>query len=143
MKVPVSGIVLGTRSSRAEYGLVIRDNFRLNKKVAESRVNFIGGGLSHNNFRITGDIQFPAFSGTIGDADSSQLDIIFRRNGNLGVCIDIVIAPVLVGGKNTATLIDGSSLTSVQELGKLGVLCLESCNILKDSYIRLTYRVVG
>ena len=93
MKVPVSGIVLGTRSSRAEYGLVIRDNFRLNKKVAESRVNFIGGGLSHNNFRITGDIQFPAFSGTIGDADSSQLDIIFRRNGNLGVCIDIVIAP--------------------------------------------------
>lgn len=70
------------------------------------------------------------------------LNALFLRDKLLDY-IDIVIAPVLVGGKNTATLIDGSSLTSVQELGKLGVLCLESCNILKDSYIRLTYRVVG
>ncbi|MEG0825589.1 MAG: deaminase, partial [Oscillospiraceae bacterium] len=57
--------------------------------------------------------------------------------------IDIVVAPVLIGGKNTATLIDGDSLTCTQELSKLGVLQLENCNVLKNSYIRLSYKVVG
>lgn len=57
--------------------------------------------------------------------------------------IDIVVAPVLIGGKNTATLIDGNSLTSTKELDKLGVLQLESCNVLKSSYIRLSYRVIS
>ena len=55
--------------------------------------------------------------------------------------IDIVIAPVLIGGKDTATLIDGKSLTSRDELSRLGVLVLEECTVLQDSYIRLRYRV--
>ena len=36
--------------------------------------------------------------------------------------VDIVVAPVLVGGKDTATLIDGQSLTKESELSALGVL---------------------
>lgn len=57
--------------------------------------------------------------------------------------VDIVVAPVLVGGKNTSTLIDGCSLSSPDELDKLGVLQLEKCQPLNDSYIRLTYKVIG
>jgi len=57
--------------------------------------------------------------------------------------IDIVIAPVLVGGKDTATLIDGSSLLTKNELSKLGVLKLESCDVLKNSYLRLRYSVIS
>ena len=57
--------------------------------------------------------------------------------------VDLVIAPVLVGGKDTSTLIDGPSLTSRQELSGLGVLKLEDCSVLKDSYIRLRYKVIG
>lgn len=56
--------------------------------------------------------------------------------------VDIVVAPILVGGRETSTLIDGSSLTSPAELDKLGVLRLEVCDVLKDSYIRLRYRVI-
>jgi 2,5-diamino-6-(ribosylamino)-4(3H)-pyrimidinone 5'-phosphate reductase len=41
--------------------------------------------------------------------------------------IDIVIAPILIGGKDTASLIDGYSLLSYNELDKLGVLKLEEC----------------
>lgn len=55
--------------------------------------------------------------------------------------IDIVVAPVLIGGKNTATLIDGESLLSENELSKLGVLKLQECQVLKDSYVRLRYEV--
>jgi 2,5-diamino-6-(ribosylamino)-4(3H)-pyrimidinone 5'-phosphate reductase len=57
--------------------------------------------------------------------------------------VDIVVAPVLVGGKNTSTLIDGSSITNEDELGNLGVLQLESCEALDNSYIRLRYKVVS
>lgn len=56
--------------------------------------------------------------------------------------VDIVVAPVLIGGKDTATLIDGKSLMSEEELSSLGVLKLTDCTVLKDSYLRLRYEVV-
>ncbi len=34
--------------------------------------------------------------------------------------VDIVVAPILIGGKDTPTLIDGRSLISVAELSELG-----------------------
>ncbi len=57
--------------------------------------------------------------------------------------VDIVIAPVLIGGKDTSTLIDGTSIVSEKELNKLGVLRLISCDLLENSYIRLKYKVVS
>lgn len=57
--------------------------------------------------------------------------------------IDVVFAPILAGGKDTPTLIDGASLLSTDELAKLGVLALESCDVLKNSYVRLRYKVIG
>ena len=56
--------------------------------------------------------------------------------------LDIVVAPVLVGGKDTSTLIDGKSLLSESELSKLGVLKLQECVVLENSYLRLRYRVI-
>ena len=57
--------------------------------------------------------------------------------------VDIVVAPVLIGGKETSTMIDGRSLVSEDELSELGVLKLESCDVLKNSYLRLRYSVIG
>lgn len=57
--------------------------------------------------------------------------------------VDIVVAPVLVGGKTTSTLIDGESITAREELDKLGVLKLIDCEKLEDSYVRLRYEVIG
>ncbi len=56
--------------------------------------------------------------------------------------IDIVVAPVLIGGKDTSTLIDGKSLLSESELSRLGVLKLQECVVLENSYLRLRYRVI-
>ena len=56
--------------------------------------------------------------------------------------VDIVVAPVLIGGKDTPTLIDGKSLVSGAELSELGVLKLIDCSALQDSYIRLRYEVI-
>ena len=56
--------------------------------------------------------------------------------------IDIVVAPVLIGGKDTSTLIDGKSLLLESELSQLGVLKLQKCMVLEDSYLRLRYEVI-
>ena len=69
------------------------------------------------------------------------MNSLFLRN-KLFDYVDIVVAPVLVGGKDTSTLIDGESITTKEELGKLGVLKLVDCEKLEDSYIRLKYEVI-
>ncbi|MBQ7172043.1 MAG: GNAT family N-acetyltransferase [Clostridia bacterium] len=56
--------------------------------------------------------------------------------------VDLVIAPVLVGGKDTATAVDGPSLSSPDELSKLGVLKRIDCTPLENSYLRLRYEVI-
>ena len=53
------------------------------------------------------------------------------------------MATGLIGGKETATLIDGRSLQSRGELSRLGVLRLIEAIALQDSYIRLRYQVIG
>lgn len=56
--------------------------------------------------------------------------------------VDLVVAPVLIGGKDTSALIDGNSLFSQEELSKLGVLKLQECAVLENSYLRLRYKVI-
>ena len=57
--------------------------------------------------------------------------------------VDLVVAPVLIGGRDTPTLIDGQSLVSDTQLSELGVLRLTDCAVLRDSYLRLRYEVIG
>ena len=56
--------------------------------------------------------------------------------------VDIVVAPILIGGRDTPTLIDGRSLVSNAELSELGALKLVDCTVLQDSYLRLRYQVI-
>lgn len=65
----------------------------------------------------------------------------FLREGLIDY-VNIVIAPLLVGGKDTSTLIDGESISSPKELYKLKALKLIECRQLKDSYIQLKYKVM-
>ena len=57
--------------------------------------------------------------------------------------VDIVVAPILIGGKDTSTVVDGQALTSNSQLSQLGVLELQECTVLKDSYLRLRYKVIS
>lgn len=56
--------------------------------------------------------------------------------------VDIIVAPVLVGGGDTATLIDGNSLLNPNEIGRLRPLKLIKCSVLEDSYLRIQYKVL-
>lgn len=81
------------------------------------------------------------------DADAITIQSGGTLNGkflreNLIDYVNIVIAPLLVGGKNTSTLIDGESISSFKEIDKLKALELIECNKLDDSYINLKYKVI-
>ena len=57
--------------------------------------------------------------------------------------VSIVIAPCLIGGSNTASLIGGESLHTKKDLMKIKSLRLISCTALNNSYIHLTYDVIN
>ena len=69
-----------------------------------------------------------------------NLNGLFLRN-NLIDYVNIVIAPLLVGGKDVSTLIDGEAISHSEELNKLKALELLECKQLDNSYIQLKYRV--
>ena len=56
--------------------------------------------------------------------------------------VNIVIAPILIGGKDVSTLVDGESIKDENELNKLLPLELLECNKLNNSYIQLKYKVI-
>ena len=57
--------------------------------------------------------------------------------------LDVVVAPILVGGSSVSTLVDGQSITDPDQLDKLGVLQLISAGTLQNSYLRLRYQVIS
>lgn len=70
------------------------------------------------------------------------LNSVFFRNG-LVDHVKIVVAPLIVGGKDTSSLVDGFSLTEQSQLHLLKALKLRECKKLKDSYLLLAYDVIN
>lgn len=70
------------------------------------------------------------------------LNSILLREGLIDH-LSIVMAPCLIGGKDTSTLIDGESLHSENDLLKIKPLKLIDCEKLKDSYLLLKYDVLN
>lgn len=69
------------------------------------------------------------------------LNGLFVRNKLIDY-VNIVIAPILVGGRDVPTLVDGESIKDETELNKLLSLKLLECNKLENSYIELKYKVI-
>lgn len=69
-----------------------------------------------------------------------NLNSLFVRNKLIDF-VNIVIAPILIGGKDVSTLVDGESIKDENELNKLMPLELIECNKLNDSYVQLKYKV--
>ena len=70
------------------------------------------------------------------------LNSIFLRNKLIDK-ISIVVAPTLIGGKDTPSLIDGKSLSSIKELLLVKALKLTEVKKLNDSYLHLKYDVIN
>lgn len=71
----------------------------------------------------------------------SSLNAVLLR-ASLIDFVSIVIAPCLVGGRETPSLIGGASIVEQAELGHVKGLELVSCEALRSSYVHLRYRVL-
>lgn len=56
--------------------------------------------------------------------------------------INIVVAPCIVWGKNTMTIVSWDSFETISDLEKINVLELIECNKLKNNYLNLKYKVL-
>ena len=70
------------------------------------------------------------------------LNAAFLRQGLIDHVV-LVVAPLLVGGKATSSLIDGQSLQTEDDLPNLKALKLVRCQVLEDSFLRLEYDVIN
>ena len=57
--------------------------------------------------------------------------------------VSIVIAPCLIGGKDTQSLLGGESLHTEADLKKIKTLKLIKCDVLENSYLHVQYNVVN
>jgi 2,5-diamino-6-(ribosylamino)-4(3H)-pyrimidinone 5'-phosphate reductase len=68
------------------------------------------------------------------------LNSIFLRKGLIDK-VSVVVAPCLIGGKNTPSLVDGESLQTEFDLKDIKSLTLESVKQLDDNYLHIVYNV--
>ena len=99
----------------------------------ENAVNFVD--LFEKLYNVYGIERITLQSG--GDLNSE-----FIRQGLVDE-VSMVIAPCLIGGRETQSLIGGKSLTSDSELAKIKALKLIECKVLEDSYLHLRYQVIN
>ena len=147
-KTPVSFVIMDN-SHLTERG--VRYFCALSQKaiIITSNPNHPAFGVKADNMAIIYEHSLKDALETLGAYGCDRLTVqsggtvngLFLR-GKLIDYVDIVIAPILVGGKDTPTLIDGRSLISSSELSDIGVLKLTKCTVLKNSYIRLQYKVL-
>lgn len=68
------------------------------------------------------------------------LNETFLRKGLIDRVL-LVVAPVLIGGKDTSTLVDGQSIHNENEISKIRTLKLVKAQPLNNSYLLLEYEV--
>lgn len=94
-----------------------------------------------NLTKLLSDIKVKYNAEKITIQSGGNLNGLFLRE-NLIDYVNIVIAPLLVGGRDTSTLIDGEAISKVEDLDKLKALELIECNKLNNSYVQLVYKVI-
>jgi 2,5-diamino-6-(ribosylamino)-4(3H)-pyrimidinone 5'-phosphate reductase len=152
-KIPVTGVIIDNKPHLNEKGL-----FYLSTWL--DRVIIVTTNQDHPAHTFGKNVQVIQYSNTV---DFSTLLITLKENFNVdrvtvqtggtlnGLLLrqglidelSIVVAPLAVGGAGVSTLIDGEAIHSVNDLDKLKALEFTSCNVLKNSFLHLRYKVLN
>ncbi|MDE1970934.1 MAG: dihydrofolate reductase family protein [Patescibacteria group bacterium] len=153
-KIPVNFVVIDNKPHLKETGLIYY------AKKSEKLI-IVTNNESHPAFALKNqyqNIELILYKGDINLADllgrlktkyganrltiqtGGTLNAEFMRQGLIDRVL-IVVAPALVGGKDTSTLIDGESLHSTNELFKIKALEFVQAKPLNNSYLLLEYTV--
>ena len=64
--------------ARSENRLLRTNDFGLNEKIAECRMQCVGGRRCEDDLKVARHIDGSSYFGSIGDVDSAQFDVILR-----------------------------------------------------------------
>lgn len=70
-----------------------------------------------------------------------KMNALLIRKGLINY-ISVIVAPLIVGGRDVSTLVDGDSISTIDDLKLLKPLELISADILSNSYLHLKYKVL-
>lgn len=151
-KIPVTGVIVDSKPHLTEKGIRYLSSWLERVFIVTSDVDHPARGIAENVHVLTYEegIDFVDVFQTLKTRfDIERVTIQSGGMLNAGLLraglideVSIVVAPLLVGGLTTSTLIDGEALHSVDELKKLKALEFSSCNLLKHSYLHLRYKVI-
>ena len=85
------GFAVRARTARAQDRLSRADDLGLYEQIGERRVERVRGSRGEDHFRVADDVDGPRPACEVGDAHSSQLDVVFGRDDDLGVGFEILV----------------------------------------------------
>ena len=151
-KIPVTGVIVDNKPHLNEQGMRYLSSWLNRVVIVTTNVQHPAKTFGENVdvLAYEGAIDFHKLFKTLKYAYA--IDRVTIQSGGtlnaellrLGLIdeVSIVIAPILVGGATTSTLVDGEAIHTIEELGKLRALEMISCGMLKNSYLHLRYRVI-
>src|ERR1017187_3798324 len=92
MAQPRRAFFARARPARADNRLLLAQNLRLHEQVAERRMQRVGRRRRQDHLGVAGYFNSLSRAGRVGDADAPQLDIVLRRNGDLGMRVEAAVA---------------------------------------------------
>lgn len=153
-KTPVTFIVIDNQPHLNERGLSYLSQKAKELIIVTTNKSHPAYSSQEGNLKIVDfdkEINFPQlFSKLNNDFGVDNLTVqtggtinsILVRGGLIDKLL-LIVAPVLIGGNNTSTLIDGESLHLPEELSKLKTLKLVKAEPLDSSYLKLEYEVIN
>ena len=153
-KLPVSFVVVDNKPHLTEKGVAYLAKKSQNVIIATTNKMHPASMLKKDfeNIHVFGyekTINFHDFFGKVAEQFGAErmtiqsggtLNTTLVREGLIDRIL-LVVAPVLIGGNNTSTLMDGESLHTPEELTKIRALELVQAKHLKNSYLLLEYKV--
>jgi 2,5-diamino-6-(ribosylamino)-4(3H)-pyrimidinone 5'-phosphate reductase len=130
-------------SHKAEQLILVTTNkehpaYSLQDKFSNIKILFYEKEINFEDLFTKLKTDFGAERVTI--QSGGTLNEVFLRKSLIDRVL-VVVAPALIGGKNTSTLVDGQSIHNESELSKLRTLKLVKAQSLNNSYLLLEYTV--
>lgn len=151
-RIPVTGVIIDNKTHLTERGLRYLSSWLQRVIIVTTNPDHPAQAFGKNVEVVTytGGVDFQKLFVTLKERYAIE-QVTIQSGGTLNAEllrlglideVSIVVAPILVGGATTSTLIDGEAIHSVAELHKLKTVELLSCDVLKHSYLHLRYKVI-